>query len=190
MLNLILPKTRPHLQNPYLLSLPLYFLAGPILGGGDWHRRMTELLLRNLEHRSDPRDCIIVNPSRYEPTHPHYQYRMKGPDEFPTQTLWERYYLREAALNWPSGCLIIFLACESKTEPRKDGLPYAMDTRGEVGEWRAHLMHNPKTRLIIGAEPEFPGLRTIRRNFENAVGDHFKILGSMEEVAERAMDFV
>lgn len=190
MLNLILPKTRPSLVGPYIANLPLYFLAGPILGGDDWHQEMTASLLRHLTYRVLPRECIVVNPSRYTPDHPHYQYRMDGPEKFANQTTWERYYLREAALNWPSGCIIFWLACESKTKPRNDGLPYAMDTRGELGEWRAHLMHNPRTRLIVGAEPGFPGLRTIQRNFEDAIGSHFKIYDSMDEVAKRAIDFI
>ncbi len=182
MLHLILPKARPHLENH--LDLPLFFLAGPVLGGGDWQRRMTDLLL----HRVG--DCIIVNPSRYQANHPQYQYQIKGSrGSFETQTLWERYYLREAALEFPTGCIIFWLPCESETAPRDDGNPYAMDTRGEVSEWRTHLQYNPKVRLVIGAEPDFPGLRTIRRNFRDAIGPNFKIYETMEETANHAALF-
>lgn len=70
--------------------------------------------------------------------------------------------------------------------PRTDGMPYAMDTRGELGEWRGRLMHNPGLRVFIGADPDFPGLSQISRNFDAALKTSFPIAATMEELAARA----
>ncbi len=182
-LNLILPKTRARLESSYLLSLPLYFLAGPIGGGEDWQRVMAEMLDQKLG------DCIIANPYRYRSDHPHYRYQLQGLGEFETQTLWERHYLREAAVGWRAGCILLWLPQESKTKPRNDGNPYAMDTRGEIAEWRTHLAYSPKVRLVVGAEAGFPGLQTIQRNFQAQVGRHFKFCQTMEETVDCAARF-
>ncbi len=185
MFRLILPKTRPHLDETFFYHLPLFFLAGPIAGGGDWQMVMTNKIVQKVG------DCIVANPCRYRPEHPHYQYLLKGnrDNDFPTQTFWERYYLRQAALEWRQGCIVFWLPCESSTEPRTDGNPYAMDSRGEIAEWRTHLMYNSKVRLVVGAEPDFPGLRTIRRNFADAIGPDFRICETLEEVVERAVRY-
>jgi hypothetical protein len=63
-----------------------------------------------------------------------------------------------------------------------------MDTRGEIGEWRGRLMHDPDLRVAIGGEPDFPGLRSIRRNMEIALGSDFPVFDSMEAVADRAAE--
>lgn len=178
-MHLILPKTHPVLEEHR--GLPMFFLAGPILGGGDWHIPMSELLIKRFEH------LIIVNPSRYQHFHPFYGYRMSGEENrFERQTDWERHYLGQAAEMWPNGCIIFWLA--EQKEPRQDGKPYAMDTRGEIGEWRGHMMHAPRLRVVMGAEKNFPGLSQIRRNFELVLLD-FKIYDTMEEVVERAAFF-
>ena len=187
---LVLPKMHPVLDE--YRNLPMFFFGGPILGGGDWHSKMSEMLMRRLD------ELIIVNPSRYSTAHPHYKYReyletktkhaqRSGPIiNFERQTDWERYYLALAAEHWGTGCVIFWLA--EQKEPRADGMPYAMDTRGELGEWRAHLMYNPHVRVVIGAEKNFPGLSVIKRNFELAL-PNFTIYDTMEEVVERAVHF-
>lgn len=181
-MQLILPKTEPYGYPAY--ASPLFFLAGPIGGGDDWHSRMMRILMEWND------DCIIVNPTRYTADHPFCQYRVNGREgTYQRQTDWERHYLRQAADEWPRGCIIFWLPEESKTNPRTDGNPYAMDTRGELGEWRGHLMHNPGLRVVIGAEEGFPGLSIIKRNFELALGPDFKIHSTMEEVVEQAMKF-
>ncbi len=187
---LVLPKMNPVLDG--YRKLPMFFLGGPIQGAGDWQKTCTDMLKARLE------SLIVVNPSRYDHTHPHYVYREHLETEtkytrrqsrqiyFERQTDWERYYLRLAAEEWDTGCAIFWLG--EQKEERRDGLPYATDTRGEIGEWRAHLMHNRSLRVVIGAEKNFPGLRVIKRNFELALPG-FKIYDSMEEVIERAVHF-
>lgn len=181
-MQLILPKTSP---NKLSYDLPLFFLAGPIKGGGDWQFEMTNLLVKRVG------ECIIVNPSRYAPEHPLYQYRVEGrEDVYLRQTDWEHHYLRQAADRWPLGCLIFWLPEESKTNPRTGPKPYAMDTRGEIGVWRGHMAHDRSLRIAMGAEPNFPGLSTIQRNFELDIGPSFRIRLTMDEVIEKAIQFL
>ena len=187
---LILPKMHPVLEE--YRKLPMFFLAGPILGGGDWHMPMSELLMKRLE------SLIMVNPSRYDSSHPHYGYhehletetkyagRQMPEIHFERQTDWERYYLDQAADKWQTGCVIFWLA--EQKEQRPDGMPYAMDTRGEIGEWRGRMMYDRNLRVVMGAEKNFPGLSQIKRNFELALPD-FRIYDTMEEVVERATFF-
>ncbi len=187
---LILPKMHPVLDE--YRKLPMFFLAGPILGGGDWHTRMSELLMKRLD------GLIVVNPSRYQHSHPHCKYReyletetkytrRQMPEiQFERQTDWERYYLEQAADKWQTGCIIFWLA--EQKEPRPDGMPYAMDTRGEIGEWRGHMMRDHNLRVAMGAEKNFPGLSQIKRNFELALPG-FIIYDTMEEVVEKAAFF-
>ena len=182
-MHLILPKTLPDLEP--LRSLPLFFLAGPIRGGGDWHLEMSRLLEEHVG------ECIIANPSRYKPDHPLYRYQLSGrQNTFPHQTDWERHYLQQAAEGWPTGCIIFWLGCEDKKNPRKkDDGAYATDTRGEIGEWRGQLMYVRDLRVVMGADPMFPGLSKIARNFEHALGPGFKIYETMKEVVDRAAYF-
>ena len=179
-MKVLLPKAGLE-ESPENLPLPLFFLAGPILGGGDWHVRMSKLLVQ------EAGDCIIVNPSRYGEDHPLYHYRCGSTEDcFENQTMWERYYLEQAGLKWPQGCIIFWLAEESATHPRTDGQPYAMDTRGEIGEWRAHFVYNYGVRIAIGADAGFPGLRTIKRNNEGAARGRLPIFDTMGDVAKMA----
>ncbi|HEY0010348.1 MAG TPA: hypothetical protein VGB97_00340 [Candidatus Paceibacterota bacterium] len=177
-MHFILPKKRPDLHSQGLSALPLFFLAGPIQGAGDWHVRMSELLADSAGN------SIVVNPSRYDGRHEHYRHQLDGPEVDIRQTDWERHYLRQAAIDWHAGCIIFWLA--EQVGPRTDGRPYASDTRGELGEWRGHMMHVRNARVVVGAEKDFPGLSVIERNFQLALGASFRISDTMEEVAARA----
>jgi len=175
---IILPKAFPVLDG--YMNEPLFFLAGPIKGGGDWQSAMTRLLRLRF---GDP---IIANPRRYGEKHHLYKQRLEGPeDHFPDNLAWERWFLSQAAESWPSGVVIFWLPAESKDDPRRDGLPFAMDTRGEIGEWRGRLMSNRRLRVVMGADPDFPGLRAVKRNFEEAVPG-FKVHDSMSEAVADA----
>jgi len=60
-----------------------------------------------------------------------------------------------------------------------------MDTRGELGEWRWRIKTG-QARVVIGAEPAFPGLSQIQRNFNAALGREFPIYPSIAETAKAA----
>lgn len=103
---------------------------------------------------------------------------------FKRQTNWERYYLEHASQR---GCIIFWLGCEDKNNPRTDGGPYGRDTYGEQGAWRVHLKYNPSLRVVIGAEPEFSGLSVIKCNLDEELGYDFPIYSSMEETVKAAV---
>lgn len=180
-MKIILPKNHVEVGpgSPWQ-NWPLFFLAGPVLGGGDWQRKMLSLLYKRNE------GCLAVVPCRYGDNdsirNEHVTLSKAGVYE--RQTDWERHYLELAA---QKGCIIFWLGCESKINPRNDGQPYARDTYGELGEWRWQLKINPKLNLVIGAERDFPGLSVIERNYKNVLGDDFTIHSTMEEVVKIAV---
>jgi len=52
-------------------------------------------------------------------------------------------------------------------------------------------MHDKAIRLVIGAEPDFPGLNQIQENFKRALGvPSFTIYNSIPEVVQRASEIV
>jgi hypothetical protein len=173
-MKVILPKTKVELNSDW----PVFFLAGPVQGGDDWQQRCYIEIQKYLTF------FYAVIPCRYPEDHILMQVAEKGINNFfERQTMWERFYLKIASIK---GCIIFWLPCESKINPRKDGLPYAMDTRGELGEWRGQMMYNSEIKLVIGAEEKFPGLSSIQRNF-NAFTT-FPIYNSLENTVKAAMN--
>ncbi|NDE68251.1 hypothetical protein EB052_01450 [bacterium] len=159
---------------------PLFFLAGPARGGGDWQTRCCYEIEKNTK------DFYAAIPYPPQTIHPLNPYREIGEENhFERQLQWERYYLDIAAI---SGCIIFWLPCESTTNPRTGSDPYAMDTRGELGEWRGCLRHNPNYHVVIGAEQGFPGLSQIQRNFNAATKSDFPIYGSLGETVIAAIE--
>lgn len=164
-MNVILPTTY---VRPRDIVEPLFYLAGPIRGGGDWQYQGYQELASRL-----PQFTVAI-PSRYESGHPLHSQQLSGlAGIFERQTLWERNYMESAAV---SGCLIFWLPNESKAAPREDG-HYGRDTLGELGEWRGRLMSNNRSAtlsVVIGAESEFPGLSQIITNYVAGLGGfHF-----------------
>jgi hypothetical protein len=178
---IILPKTNVDLA-PYRRAwLPFFFLAGPIKGGGDWQHRMCLELERRVG------DFVAAIPCRYTSGHPLFAHQVEGDGPaFDRQLTWERHYLALASIR---GCIIFWLPEESKAHPRDDGLPYAMDTRGELGEWRWRMKSS--VQVVIGAEPDFPGLAVIQRNFNLALGytdENYPIYGDLGTLADKAIE--
>lgn len=180
-MKLLLPNTH---VDVFDMGLPVFFLAGPILGADDWQTEASHRLTAMC-----PDGCIIVNPRRYEPTHPIRQFRLPGNEkDFANQTAWERYYLSLAGLGAERGCIVFWLPRESTVTPRTDGQPYACDTRGELGEWRGRAIYT-RCRMVVGAEAGFPGLKVITRNFEEALDANYEISPSLETTLLRAIAF-
>jgi len=175
-MKIVLPKTQCDVDPQYG---PLFFLAGPVLGGDDWQTRGCVEIEKWIPN------FYAAIPCRHGEDHPLFSSTVSSNEKgFDRQLSWERYYLSLAA---HAGCLIFWLPSESKTNPRSDGNPYAMDTRGELGEWRGQLMDNPYLRIVVGAEPTFPGLSQIQRNFNEATNSHFKIYGTLDETVAAAV---
>jgi hypothetical protein len=175
-MRILLPKTLGAIDFNYG---PFFFLAGPVRGGGDWQHEFCKLL------RGYVPDFTAALPCRYPADHPLMPHALHGQQgEFAHQQYWERHHIGMAAEN---GSLVFWLPEESKEHPRDNGEPYALETYGEIAEWRGHLMHNPKLRIVIGAEPGFPGLKQITRNYCRALDMHFPIYGTMEETVSAAL---
>ena len=177
-MHLILPNTPFDVEN-LKPGERLYFLAGPISGGGDWHKKAIQLLVKN-----DP-NCYIACPaytieksSGHElfsfSIDPNGNYRRLPP--FPDQTNWERYFMKHATR---LGALLFWLGNEDKNNPRdpKTG-PYARDTRGEIARWSVLGAQNfgagkhDESNMYIGADPEFPGLKQIQKNLDADYRDY------------------
>ncbi len=192
-IKLVLPKV--HIDT---FGEPAFFLAGPIQGGGDWQKEAIRML-----HQRRP-DAFIFCPCRYKEGHELYgnsvarwmepspggHYRLEPTYE--NQTLWERHGMEATQ---EEGCIIFWLPAESVSDPRRDGSPYARDTYGELGEWRAriafeHLQFARASRIparvVIGAEPGFPGLKQIRANFKEML-PNFVFQETLEATVDAAM---
>ena len=176
-MKVILPKTLHEIDWSYG---PLFFFAGPIKGGGDWQRRACAEVEKRLT------DYYATIPCRYGDDHSLRKYAASGRgDYFSSQTFWERHYLELAATC--RGCIVFWLPCESKTDPRSDGQPYARDTYGEIGEWRGALKFNPNLKVVIGAEQGFPGLEVMKKNFVGALKQDFPFYNTLEETIQAAV---
>lgn len=190
--SLILPK------NGLVLDLKqwehLYFLAGPIRWAWDWQTKTIKMLSKK------DTNCYIACPCRYDDKHELFNYSLPATKlsngdfelQFENQTMWERYYL-EMASNF--GSIIFWLPSQDKENPRKkeDG-PYAQDTYGELGRWsiRSAYKLNPyevgrHVNLVVGAEAEFPGLKTIQKNFNDDHKSEYVIYSSLEETIDQAI---
>jgi hypothetical protein len=175
-MKIILPKTFTETDAKYG---PVFFLAGPRKGGNDWQHKAVKEIQKHLKN------FYAVLPNNYDDYHPLIPFKINGVnDVFERQLQWERHYLDIASRN---GCIIFWLPVEDKANPRSDDKPYAMDTRGELGEWRGRMMNNDKLRIVIGAENDFPGLSQIQRNFNEALHCEFSIYKTLTDTIKAAI---
>jgi hypothetical protein len=179
-MKIILPK---QLVRLYGDEGPLFYLAGPVLGGDDWQMDACGELLRHYDH------FVAAIPCRWGGAHPYKRHEVDKQFSLPfdRQTTWERHYMQEASMN---GCLIFWLPTESKANPRSDGSPYARDTYGELGEWRGRLMYAEHQRVVVGADPNFLGRSQIERNFQLALRSPFTLHESLRATINAAVEKV
>jgi len=196
-IKLLLPKTLVNFNKETDI---VFFLAGPIKGADDWQKEAITILQKFAHTVSIKKNVYVVCPADYQPTHELYPLKVKGISEenysdeqreiTSSRTSWERPNLEIASR---LGCIIFWLAKEDKENPRKkeDG-PYARDTYGELGEWRARIFYEQKNNrnkinLVIGADPAFNGLAQIKKNFDRMIGEDFLISNSLKETIKRAV---
>lgn len=155
---------RPKVHTPIYHRTPFFYLAGPILGGGDWHTRACQYLAEKVV------DPLIDVPTRWPDDHPLSDYFLQKRPLEETQLEWERRYMKNATNHQAMHrCLVFWIPREDPQNPRNDGSPYARDTYGELGEWRGRLIHDTNLPIVVGIEPGFPGRDVIKRNFEYAL---------------------
>ncbi|MDR0607222.1 MAG: hypothetical protein LBG52_02465 [Candidatus Peribacteria bacterium] len=180
--NLILPKTGVKID--FQPGVRLYFLAGPIRGGGDWQKKAITLLA------SQDNNCYVACPCWYTQESSLREHLLLTNDvtlKFARQTLWERYYL---ALALRYGAIIFWLPVENADNPRaKEDGPYARETYGEIGRWSMKSLIEG-TYPIIGGETGFPGLEQIQANLNEDFGYPFPIYPSLEETIKAAQKMI
>jgi hypothetical protein len=161
---------------------PLFFLAGPIRGGGDWQAYMAEVIIRK-----EPQ-ALIACPSRWDGEHylaSHFHAPFSQADN--RQLVWERHYLKQAGLELDvPGCVIFWLGCESAISPHPGPEPYAMDTRREIGKFTAYAEIMP-ARIVVGGDENFHGLDVILFELSEATRKPFPFYKTMSEVVEHAL---
>lgn len=171
---------------------PLFFLAGPIRGGGDWQADMADHILGQ-----EP-SAQIACPCRWGDDHwlaPHFHLPFSQADN--RQLVWERHYLKQTGIQ-PKvpGCVIFWLGLESETEPHPGPQPYAMDTRRELGKFIAYLellgsfpelKNRMDVRVAIGGDRRFHGLDVILFELGKAIGKPFPFYETMAEVVFHAI---
>jgi hypothetical protein len=180
-MKIVLPKTECRIDPTYG---PLFYLAGPVRGGDDWQKKCCEEIQKIQPHFY----AAIPYYHTREVYFPLMDQAIEGvPDAFLSQLNWERHYMDYAAAK-EKGCIIFWLPEESKVNPRPPGSgPYAMDTRGELGEWRGRMIYDQTIRVVVGAEEGFPGLSQIKRNFDAALDRDFPIFPTLKETVEAAL---
>ena len=178
-------------QRPANCQRLLFFLAGPIRGGGDWQASMAELLFKH------DNDIDIACPCRWTK-----QHRLSGWFYAPfsqaenRQVVWERYHLHRASNDIQKpGCTIYWLPLESVTDPHPGPEPYGMDTRRELGKLTAYLemirdfpwlRSQFSARFVIGGHCDFHGLSTILDELSIALGKEVPFYEDMETCVQHA----
>lgn len=184
-MRLILPNT--FVENSKI-DYPLFFLAGPVRGGGNWQENCCLAIARR-----NPSFFAAV-PCRWQKGDNLFCYRENGTDNgFTRQTDWEHYYLNLASERSVErkGCIIFWLPAEDQEHPRDDGHPYARDTYGELGRWGRNAALTG-ARLIVGAEQLFWGLSVIKENLklDFKLKTEFPVCDTLEETAAQAVEWV
>ena len=177
---------------------PVFFLAGPLSGGGDWQSCMCEALLKEMTTAFTVAIPYGLHDRPASSREPFSQFtELQADARTDRQLAWERHYLDlaagaplvHAAAPQP-GCIVFWLPEESARYPKDTAHgPYAQDTRGELGEWRGRLMYDSSLRVVLGGDSRFPGFNTMERNFMHALGDDFKVHRTMQETAAAAAHF-
>lgn len=164
------------------IDSPLFFIAGPIRGGGDWQAQMVGYIL------SQVRSAYIACPSRWDSGHwlaRHFHQPFSQANN--RQLVFERHYLKQAGMEpGVPGCVIFWLGRESTVRPHPGPEPYAMDTRREIGKFTA-FAEMMDVRMVVGGDRDFYGLDVILYELSEAFGKPFPFYETMDSLAEQAI---
>lgn len=167
-------------------SIPhaLFYLAGPVTGGGRWQVKAHELLTATLpkEHRFIAAFPYSVNGE--SSLDGHY---LPNRATFDDKITWEQHYMDLAYKpSKRNGCVIFWLPKEDRENLDKGNL-YARDTYVQLGELVGRLMCGKNLRVVVGAEPEFPGLARIRKDLQLRLRREFTIYPTLGETVQAAV---
>jgi hypothetical protein len=160
---------------------PLLFLAGPIHAAPRWQDHAIRYLAKTAPDIAvaTPRWMNWIELRCDESFEPEYAFFRQRP--------WEKYYMTRAA---GGGAILFWLACPSP-EYLRPGMVYSATTRFELGEWMTRCSLDPSIPLEIGAEEDFPTLRTIQYDLYDLMGayeTHKKLESLLDAAVLRARD--
>ena len=122
---------------------PGIFLAGPIQGAPNWQQESETMLDRVSLKRG--LDFNIYNPRADN----------FDPKDEAAQKHWEKTYLKRAR---DSGAILFWLAAQDfSIEDYPEGRSYAQTTRIELGRAFGWRDYNPRTRIVLGIDPNYEG---------------------------------
>jgi hypothetical protein len=140
-----------------LQDRPVFFLAGPIRGGGSWQLEAAEYLWKKFP------GAIVVDPTRWEAflqetkdgeayarvyAHRAHSVGVKDETLYPAQAPWESDHMKLAA---SKGVLLFWLPRQREDRPKDQGV-YAQDTRVEIGIWIERLRWLEKFEEAYGKQ--------------------------------------
>jgi len=168
---------------------PVVFSAGPIRNSRIWQN---DAMRFGIERDAD---VFFASPLRDTGDFDHdlssYLAPFTGQQNFPRQRAWEQYYLDQAGLNREDddGCVFFWL---EKPLPRAEWTfpekQYAQITMYELGQWVIRKQIDPRTRLVIGADKDFPELSTLLFDIETTLGENFIVHGTLQGTVNAAID--
>lgn len=138
-----------------LADRPVFFLAGPIRGGGGWQLEAAEYLWKKFPGAvvCDPtwREAFLEHTKdgeAYARVYAHRRHSVGKKDEtlYPAQAPWESDHMLRAA---QKGVLLFWLPKQREDRPKSEGV-YAQDTRVEVGMWIERLKWMKKFQETYG----------------------------------------
>lgn len=162
----------------------VFFLAGPVSGGGNWQSEATGILERKVT------GAYVVSPRDYTIFNPIFHYAIeeddKGPEPFLNQDTWEEYYLDLAC---KQGAVVFWLPDEDKIFPCSAD-SYGRDAYREFSEWLVRMKRKRdrnNVRMAIGAGDKFPGLSVIAENCKGIVGSGFTVHKTLRDTVDVAV---
>jgi hypothetical protein len=173
---LVLPRS-----NVSLKKQKLFYLAGPVEGGGGWQKKAISVLRKNFPEAYFAFNCPFNEMRRLR------RFAVKEESEQCSSSAeWRRAHMEEAALR---GCLVFWLGPQDKEEDADfSKVPYGLLASREEAEWAFRLFYNNKLRVVIGVHHAFPGHDEIVENLRVLFGAKFPVYTHLPDLLEAAAE--
>jgi hypothetical protein len=171
---LILPKSKIPLKKQ-----KLFYLAGPVEGGGGWQKKAISILRKDFPEAYFAFRCPFNEMRRLR------RFALKGEEEqYSSEAEWRRDQMEFAAM---SGCLMFWLGPQDKEEEADfTKIPYGLIASREEAVWAFRLFYNNKLRVVIGVHHSFPGHDEIVENLLDLFGANFHVYNRLPDLLEAA----
>ncbi len=169
---LILPRTSVSLRNK-----KLFYLAGPVEGGGNWQKKAIVVLRKKFPDAYFAFNCPFDRMRRLR------RFAVRGDEaQYSNETEWQREHMEFAAKH---GCLVFWLGPQDKEEDVDfSKVPYGLEASREEAEWAFRLFCNKKLRVVIGTHHSFPGQGRIMENLLVLFGINVPLHGRLQDVLD------